>query len=187
MTTYPITPPNCPVPRAQTPRMRFATGMTSSPFTGGGEKTFRWSGDRWLVDFVLPEMSPQNAALWRAFFLKLEGKHGTFRYHIPEPEVRGSGTLTLSGSARATTATVSGTGTMPVGSYFQVGDHLYSVVSELSGGSVEFRPGLRTDQSNAAVNVTNPTGIWRLRTNEVAFGSRLLAWHEFPFEAQEAL
>lgn len=169
--TFPLTPPAAPGNRSIQWTPRSVVGMAQSPFTGA-QQTFAWPGQWWEVSITLPAMKDAEAGLWRAFFLALNGRAGTFYLgdsvrKVPRGTIAGTVTVGSGAVANSTTLPLSGgTGEFAVGDWLQVGTGSSSrlhQVTQVNVGSVDVFPLLRSAYTGGtAVTYANPKGIFRL-------------------------
>jgi hypothetical protein len=156
----------------------------------------------WTVDFDLPLMDDETASEWTAFLMALKGQRGTFLLGHPTkttPRGTGAGTPLVNGASQTGANLVTdGWGTSQVvlkkGDFFSLGQRLYSVLTDTtSDGSgnatLDIFPNLReSPANNAALTLTNPTGLFRLEDSSVELGvldaSKLT---KLQFKAIEAL
>lgn len=142
-------------------------GVTNSAYTGQ-RQAFAHRGSWWegSIDFVGGSLDKYDAI--SAFLLALNGREGTFNFG---PIIRAASRGTASGSwsvgsgatANTTTLPTSGTGTLVVGDWIQVGTQLFKVV-KVNAGSVDVFPKLRTSFTlGTAINYTSPVGVFALQ------------------------
>lgn len=193
-----ILPPNCPNPLGGTLTPTFAVAAVRSPYTGS-QQTYKWPGDYWTCQWTLPTMGENAAAKWRSFFLKLEGRHNTFRYRAPSFGIKNTTaadtTITAAfASARDKSVAINLPvgDTLPEGSIVQIGDYLHMLTEEAIGDGVavtiNFQPGLRMNYSGGTtVTLQKPVGLWRLSVNAPPFEVDYARFHRFILQAEEAL
>lgn len=158
--------------------------VTESPFTFDGQG-FIWPGERWRIDFNLPNITSREIASdWITFGLLLKGKYGRFLFGDPSaknPRGSASGTPLVDGADILGDAIPTKgwdpniTGILKKGDYIQLGTGLSSrlymctadVNSDGSGNaSVPLVPGILTSPSDeSAIVVVNPCGVFRLVDN----------------------
>jgi len=125
----------------------------------------------------LPSMSITNARIWRAWFLSLNGMEGTF-WLTPslDATARGvaTGTPLVNGASQTGQSlvtdgwTISQTGILKAGDWFQLGNYLYNVMQDADSdgtGNATFDiwPDLRSAPAdNDALTVSSPKGLFRL-------------------------
>lgn len=130
------------------------------------------SGAQWMSTYTLPPMNRVQAALWKAFFLSLDGRAGTFNAYDPDfvtPRGSAGGTpLVNGGSQTGSSLSIDGctanvTNWLMAGDYFSVGGELKMLTSNAStNGSgqamLNFKPALRNSPAdNTAIITSKPT------------------------------
>jgi len=161
-------------------RPHSVVGVSRSPFTGHSQ-IYRWPGQWWEASVTLPPMHWEQAKLWQAFLLSLNGPEVAFalplHHSLRNTGITGEAVHGWQGGAGAT----SGSEWLPVATWGsaakgapEVGDYLYFGIPE--GDALhQVTGGVVTD---GAGNVTGMT-VWpRLRGNKVG--------HSFAFLAQGA-
>lgn len=143
-----------------------ADGVATSPFDFT-QQVYEFVGERWLADITFPPMARPDAEKWIAWLVSLRGHHGSFTMGDPNgtaPRGTASGSVTVTGSVRARTVTVSGSGTLLAGDWISIGNrYLHKVTADASlTGSVEIWPALRTTVSGASASTSNAVGQWML-------------------------
>jgi hypothetical protein len=148
----------------------------------------------WQADIALPAMDYINAAKWFAWLGSLNGQYGTFLLGDPRRcTARGTAaTATITGSAGSSSVTVTMTGTLLAGDYFQLGSgstaRLYMVLQDQNGsGTLEIWPALRSAASAATATLSTPRGLFRLSSNEVARTADEIGRYGITFGAMEAI
>lgn len=184
--TYPLTPPATPGNRSIAWTPRAISGMNVSPFTGA-QQVYSWPGDWFEVTVTLPAMKDATAGAWRAFFLALRDRAGTFYLgdsirKTPLGTIAGAVTVGAGAVANTTTLPLSGgTGAFAVGDWLQVGatgaSQRLHQVTQVNAGSVDVFPSLRSAYANGtAITYNNPKGVFRLLAPVPwAFDSRRIA------------
>lgn len=110
-----------------------------------------WHG-RWRATFELaPIVGQDNFLAWRAFMAALRGQINTFRLPATEKPQNGSGLVTVSGAAGATTITLGAA--VAAGDFITVNNQM--VVATTSGSSPTIEPALRVAASGSA-EIGNP-------------------------------
>lgn len=205
MPTYPLTFPSIGITSSRF-RLSRATSKSTSPFTGE-EQVYRWSGEWWSgeVSFIPMRMNEANAV--KAFLAEMRGQYGTFLYGDPDNLALGNqgagGTVTVNGADQTGNTltvdgmTVSTTGILKAGDYFQLGTgtsaRLYMVTQDLDSdgsgeGTITFEPALRTSPAdNDTVVVSSPKGAFRLAENIAEWRSDKSSIHEMTISFREAL
>ena len=191
--TYPLTIPSYTGIRTVDLRMVNSVAINRSPFTFQSQ-TQIYGGKMWQADISLPQMDYINAAKWFAWLGSLNGQRGTFLLGDPRRcTARGTATsATITGSAGDSSVTVTMTGTLLAGDYFQLGSgssaRLYMVLQDRSGnGTMEIWPSLRDAASSATATLATPRGLFRLASNETARTADEIGRYGISFSAVEAV
>ena len=170
-----------------------AVAISQSPFTFQ-QQVVAHPGQRWAASISLPPMKRQDAEAWVAFLLSLYGQVGTFLLSDPNcPAPRGTATsATLTGTAGSTSPTITMTGTLLAGDYISLGSgataRLHKVVQDRSGtGVVEIWPALRSTYTDAAVDLTEAKGRFRLKDNITQWSINEISSYGITFDCVEAL
>lgn len=182
--------------------MSDSVSVATSPWTRQ-RQTYDWMADWWEADVSLPPIKNLvEVGQWTAWFALLHGQQGYFWLGHPlyaAPQGSALGTPLVSGAAQTgrtlTTRGWSGskTGLLLPGDYFQMGVRLHMVTqpvnSDVSGNaSISFWPKIRESQSDGAfLNLSNPQGLFSLKSNTRKFTSSEAKTWGFQFSAQEAL
>jgi hypothetical protein len=143
-------------------------------------------GARWMATYSLPAMKREQAAIWQAFFLQLDGGANTFYAHDPDAILpRGAarlspGTPLVNGASQTgSTLTIDGcpaniTGWLLPGDYFGVNNELKMITSPVNtNGSgqatLTFKPAIRySPADNAVITLETPTCITALVDDQQA-------------------
>ena len=191
--SYPLTIPSYTGFRSVDLRMVNAVAVSRSPFTLSTQ-AHKYAGQMWQADIALPAMDYINAAKWFAWLGSLNGQYGTFLLGTPRRcTARGTAaTATITGSAGSSSVTVTMTGTLLAGDYFQLGSgstaRLYMVLQDQNGsGTLEIWPALRSAASAASATLSTPRGLFRLSSNEVARTADEIGRYGITFGAMEAI
>lgn len=205
MPTYPLTMPTQTAFSGSRFEMRRKTSVSESPFSGV-QQVYEHPYALWAGVFTLPPLNKAQAAEWRAFFMKLNGRSGTFYAGDPDAmspngSVTGSVTLTANADLMDTsisvdTAIISGTDVFMAGDMIQLGDgsdaRLYMVLentdTDASGGcTLSIAPSIKLAQtSGASVTYENPVGVFRLESDVTGWDANNVGVHEMSFACQEA-
>ncbi len=186
-------------------RAKNTVGLSVNPYNLS-QQTYRWPGEGWEADIVIPPMSRADAETWIAWLLSLRGHHGTFTMGFPllgtargeaggTPIVNGADqtgdTLTISG------ATISQTGWLKAGDCIQIGTgssaRIKKVLADVDAdgageATIDVWPRIRTaPEDTSAVVVSNPVGVWRLSSNETAWSVDNAEIYGLSFGAIEAI
>lgn len=182
--SFPLALPTITGIAGGTLRMRSVVGVSQSPFSGAQQvqEYQEW----WEGEITLPPLNTtEKQDIWLSFFASLRGQSGTFLFGDPlKSTTRGVGTGTplVNGASQTGKAlitdgwTVSTTGILKAGDYFQIGTgtttrlyrNLQDVNSDGSGNATfDIFPRLRESPAdNAAITVASCKGTFRLATNE---------------------
>ena len=191
--TYPVnTPTNIGIANI-TLSAENAVAISQSPFTFQ-QQVVAHPGQRWAASISLPPLKRQDAEAWVAFLLSLYGQVGTFLLSDPNcPAPRGTATsATLTGTAGSTSPTITMTGTLLAGDYISLGTgasaRLHKVVQDRSGsGTIEIWPALRSAYTDAAVDLTEAKGRFRLKDNITQWSINEISSYGITFDCVEAL
>lgn len=191
--TYPLTIPSYTGVRSLELRMVNSVAINMSPFTFS-QQVQQYAGQMWQADILLPAMDYINAAKWFAWLGSLNGQRGTFLLGDPRRcTARGTATsATITGSAGDSSVSVTMTGTLLAGDYFQLGSgtsaRLYMVLEDRNGtGTMEIWPALRSAASSATATLATPRGVFRLSSNEVVRSADEIGRYGITFGAMEAI
>lgn len=183
---------------------RSVVAVAQSPFTGQ-QQVQEHQGQWWEAECALPPMRRATAEQWLSFFLKLNGRKGTFLMgDTAGAAARGTiaGSPVVDGAHAARSATLALRGitagtTLLAGDYVQVGSggsaRLHKNLSDVTADGVgkmtlDIWPSLRAALSDGATVVTaGCQTTWRLAANEMPFdiGAGLL--YGVTFAAVEAI
>lgn len=138
------------------------------------------TASQWVLEFTWPRMKLSTAFVVQAWLDSLQGQVGTFRY---SPRARAASSLT--GRTLAAAAFSYGTNVrlagwasnaasgLTVGQFFQLGEQLLRITAVPTNADangqllIEFQPKLRANHAaSTGVNLTNPSGIFRLAVSE---------------------
>jgi len=158
-------------------------GYTDNPFTKEIQVQ-EFQGQRWEVEATLPVMERAEAEAWHTFFLKLNGRKGTFLLGDPlgrTPRGTAGGTPLINGASQTGNSLItdgwSAGATFKAGDYFQLGigtssrlfKNLSDVTADGSGNAtLDIWPSIWTAYAdNTALTITNAKGTFRLSSNEM--------------------
>ena len=166
---------------------------SQSPFTYK-QQVIDFGGQRWEASVSIPSVHRDKAAEWVAMLMALRGPVGTFLLGDPDYATpRGDATsVTLSGTAGDSTASVVMTGTLKAGDYIQLGAgsaaRLHKVLVDQTGdGNLEIWPSLRSTYTNETVNLDSPKGVFRLKQNMTEWSINNASFYGVSFEAIEVI
>lgn len=198
--------PTHPAPREVDFSMSDTVGQVTSPFSLTSQQQYWAGGDYWKLNVSLPPMSQTYAMKWRAWMGALRGVTNVFQIgdplHIyPSTLAIVNGVTPVTNGQNNATSIVLATRGWPVnatvlnpGDYLQIGYRLYmvagssSVISDGTGTcTIEVWPSLRESPADGTqINLTNPTGLFRLQTNERDYTSNFDHLDRLSFKAVEA-
>ncbi len=205
--TYPLSIPTNKKFKTCRFTARSVVAVSQSPFTGQ-QQVQKHPGQWWEVDVSLPPMERDDAEEWSSFFLKLNGREGTFLMGDPlatSPRGVGTGGPQVDGPSQTGNSlvtkgwTVSQTGILKTGDYIQLGSgvtsKLYKVLNDAdSNGSgnatLDIWPDITPDNSpvdNSAITISDTVGVFRLVSNEMPWTQNAPSVYGFTFAATEAL
>lgn len=205
--SYPLSMPSNRRPSSVKLSMRNVVGVSSSPFTFESD-VFRYPGQAWAAQVMLPIMKRDDAYLWIAFLTSLKGKFGTFYLGDPDAEQPlGSasvapGSPVVNGLQSGEDISVRGlpasaTGYLLPGDYVQIDTGsqrtLHKVLSQVdSDGSgvatMTLWPEVRRPTPDGTVIVVSGcTGVFRLTQNETGFDIGSASRYQMSFACEEAL
>lgn len=203
--SYPLSFPSTKSPAGIAFRARSAVGLSMSPFSFS-QQAYAHQGDMWEADVAAPPMKRADAEVWVAFLLALNGREGTFTMGDPvntSPRGVGTGTPLVNGGSQTGKTlvtdgwTVSQTGIMKAGDWFQLGSgsstRLHKVVQDANSdgagnATLEIWPRLRSAPAdNAPLTVSSPKGLWRLAENVREWSLERAQIYGIRFSAIEAL
>lgn len=201
--TYPL---NLPV-HTGVQSMRFVqrsiNALSISPFTGS-QQVQAGIGQWFEIDFSLPPMRAADAILWNAFFLKLNGRFGTFLAGDPAYIKRGTetaavanGALTVRDKILNLRGMTSGK-TILAGDYLQIGTglsaHLHKNLADMTAdgsgeGALDIWPSARASfVDGTTITLVDPVGLFRLTSDEMLYEvSEGLIYSGISFGAREAI
>lgn len=201
---YPLSLPAWPPPRRVAMSPYSAVAVVRSPFSLAGQAQ-DWGGKIWQADVDLPPMQVAEAAAWRAFKLKLNGRAGTFLMGDPAyagPRGTMAGTPVVDGAGQSGQSlairglTPSATSVLLAGDYLQLGTgatsrlHMNLTDADADGAGeaeLDLWPDLRESPADGAAIVTaEPVGVWRMADAAMAWDAEPLVWG-FSFSCVEDL
>lgn len=181
-------------------------GRTSSPYSLQ-EQFYKWPGERWRMDLVMPPMTNRDTANeWKAFGVKLQGMYGQFLFGDPSakvprgvatgsPQVDGVGQIGNSLDTKGWTPGV--TNILKAGDYVQLGSGLSSrlhmnvnnVDSDGAGkATLTLEPAVREAFADSSVIVVNnPVGLFRLSGNTFQWRVSPGPIYRISFSAEEVV
>lgn len=206
--TYPLSLPNVSGLRNVTISPRSVVGLSRAKFSGA-QKTYEHPGQWWEISGQLATMVRADAEYWISFFMKLNGRRGSFLMGDPNGATpRGSAAVTPGtplvngGSQTGNQLTIDGapntaTGYLKAGDYIQIGTgssarlhkNLEDVNTNGSGqATLTLWPNLRESPAdNAPIILTNTVGVFRLTENAMPWDISLALTYGIAFSAMEVL
>jgi hypothetical protein len=208
--SYPLTLPTTPAFRVSSGRPRSVVGIAESPFTLD-EHAYEWPGQGMAFELELPPMRRAAAEGWIAFFLKLNGRAGTFYLGDPDGKVPRGSLDTSTPVADSSSSPVpnlarervlvtrgwSSGATLKAGDYIQIGTgstrrlhkNLSDVVAPASGLlTLDIWPWLRANVADAtALTFTEAKGVFRLDAGIPPWTADQLSHFGIRFAAVEAI
>jgi hypothetical protein len=173
-----------------------AIGLSQSPFTFA-QQTVIHQGQRWEASVSIPTLRREYTAPWKAFLTALKGRRGTFLLSDPDyVSPRGTATsATIEGTAGNETATITMTGTLLAGDYIQIGtllnSRLYQVLEDCSdtgvGTTISLWPALRSSPEVEVVNLSSPSGLFRLADNQTSWAIDSSSAYSISFDCMEVI
>lgn len=170
MPTYPISLPTSPTAREITWQQVAKVAVASSPFNGS-QQAYAHPGKWWEISFELPPLSATLAAQWRAAFLSLNGREGSFKFAPTDatPQVAVSGTIVVDAISDEYMDLSGMTGTFTPGDWIQIENGLYQVtVGDTADGGGEAtigvwpHPRAEITATSSTVDYATPEGRFRL-------------------------
>lgn len=181
-------------------------GRTSSPYSMQ-EQFFKWPGERWRMDLVMPPITNRDTANeWKAFGVKLQGMYGQFLFGDPSAKVpRGvaTGSPKVDGANQiGNTLVTKGwtpntTNILKAGDYIQLGSGVTSrmhmnvnpVDSDSSGNAtLTLEPAVREAfADDSVIVVNNPVGLFRLSGNTFQWRVSPGPVYRISFSAEEVV
>lgn len=194
--TYPTLTKTAPA------RMRWSlvsnTQLSVSPLNGTIQ-TQELPGARWKIQMDYPPLDEADAALMRAFLVKMRGQAnrtdlGPFDRQTPRGTA--GGTPLVNGGSQAGASLVtdgwSAGATMLTGDFFAVGQQLFLVAADATADgsgnmTLTIEPPIRTSPAdNAPITKASPKARFMLVNNEVGWDVQLKGLTDFSFDLLEA-
>ena len=175
-------------------RMVHSNAVSQSPYTLQ-QQVQSFGGMRWEVDISLKPLNNADALAVQAFFVKLKGRKESFEvpmvHSYNENHSVSITGVTVNGnqSTGDSTFAVTTSTAIPAGRMFSVRGRVYMNTNTSGTGNVtlDIIPPLRTNVSDNATVYFNPAGIFRLNTDEVAWGISNDLKYGFSFTCVEAI
>lgn len=202
--TYPLALPDARAFSAVRVTARSVVAVGASPFTGQ-QQVQEHQGQWWEAECSLPPMKRPAAEAWISFFLKLNGRRGTFLMgdtaaSAPRGTIAGSPVVDGAHAVRAATLALRGVTagtTLLAGDYIQVGTgaaarmhkNLNDATADgLGKMTLDIWPTLRSALSDGAAVITSGClTTWRLASNDMPFEVGLRSIYGLTFAAVEAI
>ncbi len=171
-----------------------AVALSQSPFTYK-QQVVAHAGERWEADCSIPPLRKDVAEDWAGWLTALRGQYGTFLLNDPNntsPRGTEQTSASITGSAGDRSVSVTMTGSLLRGDYFQLGSgansRLYKVLEDQSGsGTLEIWPALRAAASSASADLTSPAGVFRLNSNSNGWDINSISQYGLSFSAIEVI
>ena len=175
-------------------RMIHANAVSQSPYTLQ-QQVQSYGGMRWEVDVNLKPLNNQDALAVQAFFVKLSGRKESFELPMVHSYNANHSTsitgVTVNGnqSQGDSTFAVTTLTAIPAGRMLEVGGRCYMNTDTSGTGDVTLNivPPLRTSVSDGATVDFDPAGVFRLISDEVAWGISNNLKYGFSFSCVEAI
>jgi len=193
--------PASPAPQSIEFTANDITAVSVSPFTGQ-QQVLDWRAGFLEASVTMPPMPETSAKAWTAFLLQVRGQACVFPLGVPNPPcatVVPAGTPVVNGTNQTgyTLATrgwtASAAHVLKPGDWFQVGSRLYQNLDTANAdgtghATLNIWPPLRESPADgAALIVSNPVGLWRLKSNARKFSITDVRIYGFQFEIREAI
>lgn len=189
--TYPLNFTGLKKPRRQKLIMQSVGAESRSPFTLTSQ-VFIHPGQLWRAEIELaPMVLASEARAWIGWLASLDGRRGNFNMMDQSYVKRGTASAcTVTGNVGDRSPTITMTGTLLAGDYFQLGTgvnaRLYMVTQDRSGsGTMEIWPGLRSSVTAVSADITNPLCNFRLDQNNTEWSVDKLLYEPIVFTAVE--
>lgn len=188
MPTYPIDLPATPVLKSVRYRSVAINSMNRNPFSGS-QQIYTYGGGWWEVEALLPPLPDFGARTWSAALQSLNGLQGSFNLVDPaHPQPDNLANVTggpfiwhptsqfWNGNAVFMYGWQASKPTLQVGDWFTIQNVPGLYRCQVNGSAdasgitwIEFWPTLRAPAWHTwQVNLVNPKGIFRLKTNDGA-------------------
>ncbi len=203
--TFPLSLPTSPGFTDAVFTAQSVVAATTSPFTFD-QQVQKHPGQRWSIQASLPTMQRINAEEWISFLLKLNGIEGTFLIGDPSgkaPQGVGTGSPLVKGASQSGNSlitdgwTVSQTGILKAGDYFQLGSgataRLHKVLNDANSdgsGNATFDiwPSLRESPvDDSTIIVNNTIGVFRMSSNNMSWSIDTAVLYGLSIDAVEVL
>ena len=175
-------------------RMVHSNAVSESPYTLQ-QQVQSFGGKRWEVDVNLIPLNNQDALAVQAFFVKLSGRKESFELPMVHSYNANHNTsitgVTVNGNQSQGDSTLDVTTSISIanGRMFTVSGRCYMATDTSTIGNVTLNivPPLRTNVSDNATINFNPAGMFRLTSDEVAWGISNDLKYGFSFTCVEAI
>lgn len=175
-------------------RLVHANAVSQSPYTLQ-QQVQSYGGMRWEADVTLKPLNGDDALAVQAFFAKLSGRKESFElpivFQFNDNSSQPIGEQSINGSQSKGESTIDITTdtAIPAGRMIRVGGRCYMITNAVNSGNVavDIVPPLRTGLSDNQTIYFNPTGIFRLTSDEVAWGVSNDLKYGFSFTCVEAI
>lgn len=175
-------------------RLKQSAAMTESS-TNFKQLIVDYHTARWEAEVTIRPLDHTEAKVFQAFLASLRGIVGTFTFGDPLMKYTTAPTVKLATAEPVGNDNLRLTNTGVVdfdaGSHFELGGNLYVLLEDLVAGATadrEIMPRLKEQQSiNTFLNIDEPTGSWRMSTNDLGWSISTAGMYSFTFSCIEAL
>jgi hypothetical protein len=175
-------------------RLVHANAVSQSPYTLQ-QQVQSYGGMRWEADITLKPLDGDDALAVQAFFAKLSGRKESFELPIvfqrDDRQTQSIGNQSINGSQSKGESTIDITTNtaIPAGRMFSSSGRCYMITNAVNSGnvSIDIVPPLRTNLSDNQTMYFNPAGVFRLTSDEVAWGVSNDLKYGFSFTCVEAI
>lgn len=194
--TYPTLSATAPA------RMRWGqvsnTQVSTSPLSGAVQ-TIELPGARWKVSVSYPPLLDADAALMRAFLVKMRGQANRvdlWPFDQQSPRGTAGGTPLVNGGSQTGTSLITdgwtAGATLLTGDFFAVATQLFMVAADATADgsgnmTITVEPPIRVSPANnAAITVNKPKARFMLVDPEVAWDVLMRGFADFSFDLIES-
>jgi len=175
-------------------RLVHANAVSQSPYTLQ-QQVQSYGGMRWEADITLKPLDSDDALAVQAFFVKLSGRKESFelpikhQYNASQSTVIGNQSINGAHTKGDSTVNITTNTAIPAGRMFSSSGRCYMITDSVNSGNVTVNivPPLRTNLSDNQTIYFNPAGVFRLTSDEVAWGISNDLKYGFSFTCVEAI
>jgi hypothetical protein len=193
--------PASPVPSSIEFTANDIVASNISPFTGQ-QQVLDWQAGWLEASVMMPPMPEAQAKAWTAFFLQVRGQACVFPLGVPNPPgivITPAGSPVVNGANQTGYSlltrgwTASAANVLDPGDWFQVGSRLHQNLDAANAdgsgdATLNIWPPLRESPADGtALVLSNPVGLWRLKSNDRKFSINIARIYGFQFEIREAI